>query len=86
MLKLYFFDKVYTLLWLILLTCIYSWPCLVQLVSVEGLWEQGLCASNFEGSWISKTWAKGVGNLNVSLSYEFWFNIVLDSACKTLFM
>lgn len=44
-----------------------SWPCLVQLASVEGLWEQGLCASNFEGSWISKTWAKGVGNLNVSL-------------------
>jgi hypothetical protein len=42
--------------------------------------------SNFEGSWISKTWAKGVGNLNVSLSYEFWFNIVLDGACKTLFM
>ncbi|XP_066351076.1 uncharacterized protein [Miscanthus floridulus] len=36
-----------------------------KLVSVEGLWEQGLCASNFEGSWISKTWAKGVGNLNV---------------------
>lgn len=36
-----------------------------KLVSVEGLWEQGLCASNFEGTWISKTWAKGVGNLNV---------------------
>ncbi|CAD6245611.1 unnamed protein product [Miscanthus lutarioriparius] len=35
-----------------------------KLVSVEGLFEQGLCASNFEGSWISKTWAKGVGNLN----------------------
>ena len=61
-----FFDKVYTLWWLILLTYVYSWPCLVQLVSVEGLFEQGLCASNFEGSWISKTWAKGVGNLNVS--------------------
>jgi len=39
---------------------------MVKLVSVEGLWEQGLCASNFEGSWISKTWGKGVGNLSVS--------------------
>lgn len=38
---------------------------MIKLVSVEGLWEQGLCASNFEGSWISKTWAKGVGNLSV---------------------
>ncbi|XP_039817811.1 terminal uridylyltransferase 4-like isoform X4 [Panicum virgatum] len=37
---------------------------MVKLVSVEGLWEQGLCASNFEGSWISKTWGKGVGNLS----------------------
>ncbi|TVU50294.1 hypothetical protein EJB05_01660 [Eragrostis curvula] len=36
-----------------------------KLVSVEGLWEQGLCASNFEGSWISKTWERGVGNLSV---------------------
>ncbi|GJN15438.1 hypothetical protein PR202_gb02353 [Eleusine coracana subsp. coracana] len=36
-----------------------------KLVSVEGLWEQGLCASNFEGSWISKTWDRGVGNLSV---------------------
>ncbi|WVZ91668.1 hypothetical protein U9M48_037810 [Paspalum notatum var. saurae] len=36
-----------------------------KLVSVEGLWEQGLCASNFEGSWISKTWQKGVGSLSV---------------------
>lgn len=60
------FNRVYTLLCLILLTYVHSSPCLVQLVSVEGLWEQGLCASNFEGSWISKTWAKGVGNLNVS--------------------
>ncbi|XP_062195822.1 protein HESO1-like isoform X2 [Phragmites australis] len=36
-----------------------------KLVSVEGLWEQGLCASNFEGLWISKTWERGVGNLSV---------------------
>ncbi|KAL5222339.1 hypothetical protein ABZP36_027052 [Zizania latifolia] len=36
-----------------------------KLLSVEGLWEQGLCASNFEGSWISKTWERGVGNLSV---------------------
>jgi len=38
---------------------------MIKLVSVEGLWEQGLCASNFEGSWISKIWRKGVGNLSV---------------------
>lgn len=36
-----------------------------KLVSVESLWEHGLCASNFEPSWISKTWKKGVGNLSV---------------------
>ncbi|XP_062191975.1 protein HESO1-like isoform X2 [Phragmites australis] len=36
-----------------------------KLVSVEGLWEQGLCASNFEGLWISKTWERGVSNLSV---------------------
>ncbi|KAL6858750.1 hypothetical protein ACP4OV_017752 [Aristida adscensionis] len=36
-----------------------------KLVSVEGLWEQGLCASNFEGLWISKTWERGVGDLSV---------------------
>ncbi|RLN04274.1 terminal uridylyltransferase 7-like isoform X2 [Panicum miliaceum] len=38
---------------------------MIKLLSVDGLWEQGLCASNFEGSWISKTWGKGVGNLSV---------------------
>ncbi|KAG8048332.1 hypothetical protein GUJ93_ZPchr0008g11584 [Zizania palustris] len=36
-----------------------------KLLSVERLWEQGLCASNFEGSWISKAWERGVGNLSV---------------------
>ncbi|KAB8109602.1 hypothetical protein EE612_045918 [Oryza sativa] len=36
-----------------------------KLLSVEGLWKQGLCASNFEGSWIFKTWERGVGNLSV---------------------
>ncbi|KAG8050240.1 hypothetical protein GUJ93_ZPchr0009g1973 [Zizania palustris] len=36
-----------------------------KLLSAESLWEHGLCASNFEASWISKTWKKGVGNLNV---------------------
>ncbi|XP_006659702.1 protein HESO1-like [Oryza brachyantha] len=36
-----------------------------KLLSVEGLWEQGLCASNFEGSWIFKTWERGIGNLSV---------------------
>ncbi|XP_035816834.1 uncharacterized protein [Zea mays] len=37
----------------------------LQLLSAESLWEHGLCASNFEASWISKTWKKGVGNLSV---------------------
>ncbi|BAF25902.1 Os09g0570600 [Oryza sativa Japonica Group] len=37
-----------------------------KLLSAESLWEHGLCASNFEASWISKTWKKGIGNLNVS--------------------
>ncbi|KAE8766516.1 Poly(A) RNA polymerase GLD2-A [Hordeum vulgare] len=36
-----------------------------KLLSVESLWEHGLCASNFEASWISKTWKKGIGNLSV---------------------
>uniref|UniRef100_A0A0D9XH27 Poly(A) RNA polymerase mitochondrial-like central palm domain-containing protein n=1 Tax=Leersia perrieri TaxID=77586 RepID=A0A0D9XH27_9ORYZ len=36
-----------------------------KLLSADSLWEHGLCASNFEASWISKTWKKGVGNLNV---------------------
>ncbi|XP_037428540.1 protein HESO1-like isoform X3 [Triticum dicoccoides] len=38
-----------------------------KLLSVESLWEHGLCASNFEASWISKTWKKGVGNLSVGV-------------------
>ncbi|GJN34714.1 hypothetical protein PR202_gb23404 [Eleusine coracana subsp. coracana] len=37
----------------------------LQLLSTESLWEHGLCASNLEASWISKTWKKGVGNLSV---------------------
>ncbi|XP_066397151.1 protein HESO1-like [Miscanthus floridulus] len=36
-----------------------------KLLSAESLWEHGLCASNFEASWISKTWKKGAGNLSV---------------------
>ncbi|KAM0870555.1 hypothetical protein ACQ4PT_039931 [Festuca glaucescens] len=36
-----------------------------KLLSVESLWEHGLCASNFEATWISKTWKKGVANLSV---------------------
>uniref|UniRef100_A0A453RRX3 Uncharacterized protein n=1 Tax=Aegilops tauschii subsp. strangulata TaxID=200361 RepID=A0A453RRX3_AEGTS len=38
---------------------------LVQLLAVKDLWEQGLCASNFDGFWISKTWNRGIGNLSV---------------------
>jgi hypothetical protein len=55
-----------------------------KLLSVEGLWEQGLCASNFEGSWIFKTWERGVGNLSVSFSMNslcFFSNF-----CKSLFI
>ncbi|XP_059310511.1 protein HESO1-like isoform X1 [Lycium ferocissimum] len=36
-----------------------------KLLSVEKLWSQGLCASTFEGSWISKTWGSRVGHINV---------------------
>lgn len=39
---------------------------LAKLASVQKLWEVGLCASNFEGSWISKTWTSKFGsNMNV---------------------
>jgi hypothetical protein len=30
----------------------------IKLLAVESLWEQGLCASPFEGKWVSKVWAK----------------------------
>ncbi|XP_020168423.1 protein HESO1 [Aegilops tauschii subsp. strangulata] len=36
-----------------------------KLLAVKDLWEQGLCASNFDGFWISKTWNRGIGNLSV---------------------
>ncbi|XP_047057160.1 protein HESO1-like [Lolium rigidum] len=36
-----------------------------KLLAVEGLWEHGLCASNFDGCWISKTSGRGVGSLTV---------------------
>ncbi|CAN4081461.1 unnamed protein product [Withania somnifera] len=36
-----------------------------KLLSVEKLWSEGLCASTFEGSWISKTWGSRVGHTNV---------------------
>ncbi|EMS63264.1 hypothetical protein TRIUR3_28968 [Triticum urartu] len=44
-----------------------SWPHLdfSMLLAVKDLWEQGLCASNFDGFWISKTWNRGIGNLSV---------------------
>ncbi|KAK8967148.1 hypothetical protein KSP40_PGU002304 [Platanthera guangdongensis] len=39
---------------------------LTKLTSVEKMWEHGLCASNFEGSWISKTWTSKISsNMNV---------------------
>ncbi|XP_075085706.1 protein HESO1 isoform X1 [Nicotiana tabacum] len=36
-----------------------------KLLSVEKLWSRGLCASTFQGSWISKTWGSRVGHINV---------------------
>eukprot|EP01018_Ginkgo_biloba_P028759 Gb_40855 [translate_table: standard] len=38
---------------------------LCKLLSVESLWKEGLCASTYEGSWISKTWDSKVGCINV---------------------
>ncbi|XP_077244439.1 uncharacterized protein LOC143884645 isoform X2 [Tasmannia lanceolata] len=38
---------------------------LIKLSSVETLWPKGLCASTYEGSWISKTWDSNVGNISV---------------------
>lgn len=36
-----------------------------KLLSVEKLWSEGLCASTFEGSWISRTRGDRVGRINV---------------------
>ncbi|KAF6136551.1 hypothetical protein GIB67_016007 [Kingdonia uniflora] len=38
---------------------------LSKLASVETLWPKGLCASTYEGSWISKTWEYKVCLMNV---------------------
>ncbi|KAJ4980292.1 hypothetical protein NE237_031129 [Protea cynaroides] len=38
---------------------------LTKLVSVETLWSEGLCASTYEGCWISKTWDSEVGYISV---------------------
>ncbi|KAF9587650.1 hypothetical protein IFM89_004482 [Coptis chinensis] len=38
---------------------------LSKLASVETLWPEGLCASPYEGSWISKTWDFKVGHISV---------------------
>ncbi|WOL13304.1 protein HESO1 isoform X1 [Canna indica] len=38
---------------------------LSKLSSVENLWQDGLCASIYEGSWIYKSWQSGIGNMNV---------------------
>ncbi|KAK3007575.1 hypothetical protein RJ639_013429, partial [Escallonia herrerae] len=37
----------------------------LQLSSVEKLWPKGLCASTYQGSWISKTWNSTVGYISV---------------------
>jgi len=36
-----------------------------KLLSVESLWKEGLCASTYEGSWISKTFNNKVNCINV---------------------
>ncbi|KAI3969719.1 hypothetical protein MKX01_020280 [Papaver californicum] len=38
---------------------------LIKLDSVRKLWAEGLCASTYEGSWISKKWGSRSGNLGV---------------------
>ncbi|KAK2989559.1 hypothetical protein RJ640_026824 [Escallonia rubra] len=38
---------------------------LIKLSSVEKLWPKGLCASTYQGSWISKTWNSTVGCISV---------------------
>ena len=43
-------------IWEILIT---NFSCYLQMSSVRSLWELGLCASTFEGSWISKQLING---------------------------
>ncbi|KAI3851675.1 hypothetical protein MKX03_022320 [Papaver bracteatum] len=38
---------------------------LIKLDSVRKLWAEGLCASTYEGSWITKKWGSRSGNLSV---------------------
>nr|CAD1840866.1 unnamed protein product [Ananas comosus var. bracteatus] len=38
---------------------------ITKLSSIDSLWEHGLCASTYEGSWISKSWNSGGGNMSV---------------------
>ncbi|XP_022865478.1 uncharacterized protein LOC111385330 isoform X3 [Olea europaea var. sylvestris] len=38
---------------------------LIKLSSVENLWPKGLCASTYEGSWMSKTWNSKVACISV---------------------
>lgn len=38
---------------------------LIKLASVEKLWQKGLCASVYEGSWTSKTWDSRCGSISV---------------------
>ncbi|XP_048140118.1 protein HESO1-like isoform X2 [Rhodamnia argentea] len=38
---------------------------MIKLASVEKLWQKGLCASVYEGSWTSKTWDSCCGTISV---------------------
>lgn len=38
---------------------------LSKLSSVVSLWQHGLCASTYDGKWISKTWEKGTPDMSV---------------------
>jgi len=56
--------------------CVWHWVLVEQLLAVESLWEQSLCASPFEGKWISKVWAKNhLGCMSVSLSLYLSYNL-----------
>ncbi|KAI3996055.1 hypothetical protein MKX01_037565, partial [Papaver californicum] len=43
---------------------------LIKLDSVRKLWAEGLCASTYEGFWISKKWGSRSGNLSVKKIYK----------------
>lgn len=49
----------------------------MQLSSVSTLWSKGLCASTYEGAWISKTWDSKVGCISVCFNF-FYLNCKIN--------